>query len=311
MKRHVFCYLLCSLLASSVMFSSPVYAADTQSTSVGGIKVRAIPKNEGKDTHVPKTKEEYVDLNSVGNLPLIGSNSPKKISTKQRWVTKEQAQDISATLGRVVKAHTEKNYGLAKEEMQKLLKKYPENGLFYKWVAIYQNLNKEYLASEETIERLRMMFPLDSEAVRKDPMIRYYEIDNARRSGAEDAAKAYIADLRKDSVSVIKDERIGDLTTRRITEILCAYQELLINNKDYHNVDKQALGKLWGKIPKSEQYQLDNFYGYNIDNLAYIYGVAFNRKDILSHYVENEKLSDDAEVVAQLKHAKQIIRNKY
>ena len=46
---------------------------------------------------------------------------------------------------------------------------------------------------------------------------------------------------------------------------------------------------LWRKIPKIKHCHLDNYFGYNIDELSPIYGNFYRRKDINDAYEERQQ----------------------
>lgn len=277
-------------------------------TDVGNIHIKDEPEEEKK--HIPHTKGyfDYKRLSEVGNIKIAPEPN---LEIKPKKVTTQEAMAITSELNSIVDLQNKKRFEQAKEKMEKLAEVYPENGVFYKWIAIYENMLRDYNNSSLTIEQLKMMFPLSSGTVENDFMIRYYEIDNARNTNTKAITQHMIEELKKDNETKNSSKMIFDIKEKELTDILCQYQTFLLNNPDYKDTDRNELSSLWKRIPKNKQKQLDDFYGYNLDDLTYIYGMAFNRKDLLKEYVEHEKENKDTIIRQQIKNAKKVLFRKY
>ena len=277
---------------------------------VGHLHIKVEPELPEDKRHIPKEAKdyEYKYLQEVGNFKIKAEPS---LQVKPKKITTEEEIKIIDELNKIINCQNKKEYEEALEKMQSLVAQYPENGVFYKWVAIYQNALRDYNESASTIEQLRMMFPLSSNVIEKDFMIRYYEIDNARNTNTKIITQNMINRLKEDNENKNSDKFIYDIKEKDLTDFLCQYQTFLLNNKNYKDVDRKELVDLWEKIPKKHQKSLDDFYGYNIDDLTYIYGRAFNRKDLLKEYVEHEKENKDKIIIQQVKDAKKILYRKY
>ena len=275
---------------------------------VGNIHIKNEPTEKTTHSSVGKGYFDLKKLSEVGNIKIA---SEPNLQIKPKKITTQEAMAINKELNSIVSLQNSKNFSEAKERMTKLVEMYPENGVFYKWTAIYQNMLRDYNNSSSTIEQLRMMFPLSSGTVEKDFMLRYYEIDNTRNTNTKAITQQMIAELLKDNAKRNSNKYISDIKEKDLTKILCQYQTFLLNNPDYKDVDKEELSSLWKKIPKNKQKTLDDFYGYNLDDLTYIYGMAFNRKDLLKEYVEHEKENKDTIIRQQIKNAKKVLFRKY
>lgn len=277
---------------------------------VGHLHIRTEIELPEDKKHVPKESKdyEYKYLEEVGNIKI---SSEPHLQIKPKKITTKEEKEIIEELNVIISCQNKKNYKEALERMKVLANKYPENGVFYKWVAIYENALRNYEESSSVIEQLRMMFPLSQKVIDNDFMIRYYEIDNARNSNSKEVTQKMINQLRTDNEAKKSDKFIYDIKEKDLTNFLCQYQTFLLNNKNYKDVNRKELISLWKQIPKNHQKSLDDFYGYNIDDLTYIYGRAFNRKDLLKTYVEHEKENEDKIIIQQIKDAKKILYRKY
>ena len=283
---------------------------NTIQKDVGNLHIKTDSEIKEEVKHVPKEAKDYKYkyLQEVGNFKIKAEPS---LQVKPKKITTQEEIKILEKLDKIISYQNKKKYKEALEEMKTLVSEYPENGVFYKWVAIYENSLRNYEESSSVIEQLRMMFPLSSNAVDKDFMIRYYEIDNARNTNKKEVAQKLIDQLKADNKVKNSDKIIYDIKEKDLTNFLCQYQTFLLNNKNYKDVDRKELTNLWKQIPKRHQRTLDDFYGYNIDDLTYIYGRAFNRKDLLKEYVEHEKENKNTVIIQQVKDAKKILYSKY
>lgn len=283
---------------------------NTIQKDVGNLHIKTDSEIKEEAKHVPKEAKdyEYKYLQEVGNFKIKAEPS---LQVKPKKITTQEEIKILEKLDKIISYQNKKKYEEALEEMKTLAREYPENGVFYKWVAIYENSLRNYEESSSVIEQLRMMFPLSSNTVDNDFMIRYYEIDNARNTNKKEVAQKLIDQLKTDNQVKNSNKIIYDIKEKDLTNFLCQYQNFLLNNKNYKDVDRKELTNLWKQIPKRHQRTLDDFYGYNIDDLTYIYGRAFNRKDLLKEYVEHEKENKDTIIIQQVKDAKKILYSKY
>ena len=310
-KKALILYSLIFINIFGFISSNVSYAEkNTIQKDVGNLHIKTDSEIKEEAKHVPKEAKdyEYKYLQEVGNFKIKAEPS---LQVKPKKITTQEEIKILEKLDKIISYQNKKKYEEALEEMKTLAREYPENGVFYKWVAIYENSLRNYEESSSVIEQLRMMFPLSSNAVDNDFMIRYYEIDNARNTNKKEVARKLIDQLKTDNQVKNSNKIIYDIKEKDLTNFLCQYQNFLLNNKNYKDVDRKELTNLWKQIPKRHQRTLDDFYGYNIDDLTYIYGRAFNRKDLLKEYVEHEKENKDTIVIQQVKDAKKILYSKY
>ena len=154
MRKNV---LLGTMLAVSVLSSSFAYASDQSSEAqFGFINIR----EEGINL---KASQEAYDMSgeSLGILKI----SPTQIQKIQKETMDEGASDaaqkILSELQSVEEAHRKSDWATAEKIMRVIYTRHPDLPVFGKWVAIYQNRNREYKDSLATIASLREAFPLD------------------------------------------------------------------------------------------------------------------------------------------------------
>ena len=202
-----------------------------------------------------------------------------------------------------------KQYNMAIWNLKLLASQHPEFTTLQKWIGVYQNLNGEYIESESTFETLKLGFPLSNNIIQKDNMIRYYELDNMRHNMymTKEAKLAKVKEF-EDYIDQLENGHVLEgIPESEILDMLCEYQRFLINYESEKFIDHEKLDALWNFVPKEKKDHLDDFYGYNIDELTFIYAKHYNRKDLLKTYVAREKTSTNKAVQEHVREAKQIL----
>lgn len=305
MRKNV---LLGTMLAVSVLSSSFAYASDQSSEAqFGFINIR----EEGINL---KASQEAYDMSgeSLGILKI----SPTQIQKIQKETMDEGASDIAqkilSELQSVEEAHRKSDWATAEKIMRVIYTRHPDLPVFGKWVAIYQNRNREYKDSLATIASLREAFPLDKN-IQNSFLFDYYILDNVR--GMKDYRTAdTILQTMKEKVGVMKNEKTTNngtismiMKNKEIMQTLLAYQELMLYKDATGEIKKDSLDKLWNMIPKNKQRTLDHYAGFDLSELGYIYGITYARKDVLTAYVRQKEYSYDGETINKIRTAKKVI----
>lgn len=305
MRKNV---LLGTMLAVSVLSSSFAYASDQSSEAqFGFINIR----EEGINL---KTSQEAYDMSgkSLGILKI----SPTQIQKIQKETMDEGASDaaqkILSELQSVEEAHRKSDWATAEKIMRVIYTRHPDLPVFGKWVAIYQNRNREYKDSLATIASLREAFPLDKN-IQNSFLFDYYILDNVR--GMKDYRTAdTILQIMKEKVGVMKNEKTTNngtismiMKNKELMQTLLAYQELMLYKDATGEIKKDSLDKLWNMIPKNKQRTLDHYAGFDLSELGYIYGITYARKDVLTAYVRQKEYSYDGETINKIRTAKKVI----
>lgn len=305
MRKNV---LLGTMLAVSVLSSSFAYASDQSSEAqFGFINIR----EEGINL---KASQEAYDMSgeSLGILKI----SPTQIQKIQKETMDEGASDaaqkILSELQSVEEAHRKSDWATAEKIMRVIYTRHPDLPVFGKWVAIYQNRNREYKDSLATIASLREAFPLDKN-IQNSFLFDYYILDNVR--GMKDYRTAdTILQTMKEKVGVMKNEKTTNngtismiMKNKELMQTLLAYQELMLYKDATGEIKKDSLDKLWNMIPKNKQRTLDHYAGFDLSELGYIYGITYARKDVLTAYVRQKEYSYDGETINKIRTAKKVI----
>lgn len=305
MRKNV---LLGTMLAVSVLSSSFAYASDQSSEAqFGFINIR----EEGINL---KASQEAYDMSgeSLGILKL----SPTQIQKIQKETMDEGASDaaqkILSELQSVEEAHRKSDWATAEKIMRVIYTRHPDLPVFGKWVAIYQNRNREYKDSLATIASLREAFPLDKN-IQNSFLFDYYILDNVR--GMKDYRTAdTILQTMKEKVGVMKNEKTTNngtismiMKNKELMQTLLVYQELMLYKDATGEIKKDSLDKLWNMIPKNKQRTLDHYAGFDLSELGYIYGITYARKDVLTAYVRQKEYSYDGETINKIRTAKKVI----
>lgn len=300
--------LLGTMLAVSVLSSSFAYASEQSSEAqFGFINIR----EEGINL---KTSQEAYDMSgeSLGILKISPTQIQKVQEEARDEGVSDAAQKILSELQSVEEAHKKGDWETAEKVMRAIYTRHPDLPVFGKWMAIYQNRNREYKDSLVTIASLREAFPLDK-SIQNSFLFDYYILDNVR--GMKDYRTAdTILQTMKEKVAVIKNEKTtsnGTLSmvmkNKELMQTLLAYQELMLYKDATGEIKKDSLDNLWNRIPKNKQRTLDHYAGFDLSELGYIYGITYARKDVLNAYVRQKEYSYDGETINKIRTAKKVI----
>lgn len=300
--------LLGTMLVVSVLSSSFAYASEQSSEAqFGFINIR----EEGINL---KTSQEAYDMSgeSLGILKISPTQIQKVQEEARNEGVSDAAQKILSELQSVEEAHKKGDWETAEKVMRAIYTRHPDLPVFGKWMAIYQNRNREYKDSLATIASLREAFPLDK-SIQNSFLFDYYILDNVR--GMKDYRTAdTILHTMKEKVAVMKSEKITsngtlsmEMKNKELMQTLLAYQELMLYKDATGEIKKDSLDNLWNRIPKDKQRTLDHYAGFDLSELGYIYGITYARKDVLNAYVRQKEYSYDGETINKIRTAKKVI----
>lgn len=274
------------------------------------------PSNDMNSQSSAETSNSIDDvLRNIGflNLALNGKTQPDAPTQ----TPSQEAEKVLSKLRIIASNQQEKKFNECLLEMKALSKEYPESAIFRKWLGIYYNANGLNQESNDEFGNLLYMFPLDK-TLWDDVAIQYYFADNYRKLKDFKNAELTIRNVLEKIDSETQAEKTNVKTYHNmflkrpdLVKFLFKYQQLLLEEEETKTIDKEKLDELWALIPKEDYKILDNYYGFNLSNLEYIYGRFYNRKDILRNYVEHEGKTTDKETSQKVMEAKTIISNKY
>lgn len=256
----------------------------------------------------------------------------------------ETAKQIQERLENISEMTGKNDFKTALAEMKKLSLEYPEFLLFRKWIAVYQNRLGQFKESLETIHSIHYDYPFspiyrdsspsgkekkDVDLQKTELMLLYYEIDDYRRlkqykdfESSMEKFKTLISSIQMENKKLLEEvddkgntetieKKVQTILPTDLYEILYDYQSLMKGYDTTKEIKQNDLYTLWKKIPKGKSYQLNKFYGYNLDDLGYLFGKRFNRKDVLVRYVKNENWSDEKDTIKKVQDAKSILLQSY
>ena len=305
------CSVLCSM--SSFAYANP----QDENLNIGGFHVRDNPiiekKAEDIDLEKVKQKEAAVNKNKVGNMNVaqfvLGEQKKHKAPDTKEII------ELKQKLVSVVDMANSKQYHTASLAMRQLVNEHPELITLPKWAGVYANLAGEYDSSREILNKLKLQFPLSESKINKDFMIRYYEIDNLRNLEGVNQEEIInqINQTRLDLKNTDQTElkNFSGLPEEMLIEFLLDYQQFLVLSQNGENIESTKLDALWAKLSPNVKNNLDDFYGYDIDNLTYLYATHYNRKDLLEVYIKHNEKASNQDTIKKVKRAKSILAQKY
>ena len=276
-----------SLAAALLLLqASPAVLASESNTALGNITIKSVPTKSEEEKAIDSILRQRDETNMgklvIANDIISGAHKNKKKDSPE-------IARIKTHLAEVIQAMNGKDYEKGLVVMKHLHAEHPESRVILKWLGIYQNWAGEYADSAESFEKLRFSYSLSSEKFDKDFMVKFYETDNARHLGTD--VKSSLDEL-KDLAEKQEDFMIGGIRNRELASTLAEYQQFMVETdcgKTLTPTDSKALDKLWKRIPKQKQAHLDNYFGYNIDELTPIYAEFYRRKDLVNAYEERAK----------------------
>lgn len=272
--------------APLTVLSAPSKSSNASSGGVGMISVMRAPAPTVEDEALGRIMQQVIREN-MGRLVVADDI----ISPNRRHKKTDSAEiaRVKGKLAEAIEAANKQDYDKAIIIMKHLQTEHPESAVLLKWIGVYQNWAKDYSASQDTFDRLKSMFPLSSDEIEGDFMTAYYEVDNARHLGLDIRNKLpALEELAKKQ----ENFNLGPITRRDILESLVEFQKFMAATDEGRMLtptDSKALDELWKKIPKVKHCHLDNYFGYNIDELSPIYGNFYRRKDINDAYKERQQ----------------------
>ena len=306
-------YILLPCLAVFTLMPLTIgYTADA-TNNVGDIHIRDNPKIEMPKTAVDLEKvrkREIAEASTyVGNIQIVQDVLRDK--KKHKKVDSKEILELKSHLLDVIELGNKKRYNQAVLVMDELIRQHPETLTLYKWAAVYANLAGNYDDSKYRFDDMRLRFPLSKDRIDEDLMIRYYEIDNARHSPYSDKGTLLQKiELEKESLQKIPDTQFKNLngvSEKDIMSFLMDYQKFLIVSGDGSDIESSDIDSLWSRLAVKKQSSLDDFYGFDIDQLTYLYAKYYNRKDLMEVYLIHNAEAENENIIKQVKTIKSLL----
>jgi hypothetical protein len=219
----------------------------------------------------------------MGKINIANEIISEAIRKNKKPDSKEVVR-IKQQLAEAIEAANDQNFGKALTIMECLHAEHPESRSIQKWLGIYQNWAGHYEESQESLQEYRTSFPLNPEVADKDFMLMYYDVDNARHLTGVSAEKLDALKALAEKQDVFS---IGELNYNQVARSLADFQRFMVETNrgaTLTRTDSKALDDLWRQIPKTKRAHLDNYFGYNIDELTPIYANFYHRKDLTNAY---------------------------
>lgn len=247
-----------------------------------------------------KIKEIKQQENNIINEDLGFIKVYKDIieKTKPQKKYSEETLFVLDKIKEVEDFYNNTEYVKAQQRLEYLCSNYPSVLLFQKWnVFLLNKINKP----EQSLEKLNTLY-LDSPLMEKDFFYYYYLIDNNKKLGNYEIAEKHL--------NLLKESIPNNKTTNNL-ELIYNYQVNSLQYYQTNTIDKNNIYDLWQSIPKKNIAYLNNYYGFDLSDLMYLYGVNFNKRDLLQKYVDIKKgdLNDNEKL--NIKQAQNILSEKY
>ncbi|MGN8833069.1 hypothetical protein ACTNDZ_11060 [Selenomonas montiformis] len=308
-KKYIF---LSCLAIFTFMPMSMGYTAE-KTNNVGDIHIRDNPKIEMPKTAVDlenvKKREMTEANNHVGGIQIFQDVLRDK--KRHKKVDSQEVLNLKTRLLDVIELGNKKRYDQAVMIMDELIRQHPETMTLYKWAAVYANLAGDYDDSKYRFDDMRLQFPLSKDQIDADLMIRYYEIDNARHSPylskenllqKIEQEKQYLQNIPDTQYKNLKGE-----SEKNIMLFLMDYQRFLLISDDGAYIESSDIDSLWSRLAVKKQTSLDDFYGFDIDQLTFLYAKHYNRKDLMEVYLAHNAETTNQNIIKQIKTVKSLL----
>ena len=277
-----------ALAALVLMQSVPAFAATpafatTTNTGVGRLIIKEAPTPTAEELALssistPTKKPNMGKINIADEIiDEVFRKSKKKDSKEVVRVKKQLAEAIEAA--------NDFDYDKTLTIMKHLHVEHPESRVLIKWLGVYQNWNGQYEESLATFDEWRDSYPLAVELADEDFMVAYYITDNRRHLGFD--VDDNIAALKKLAEKERELVLTGGMSRKALAQTLVDYQKFMVESDcglKLKPTDSKILDDLWKQIPKTKQAHLDNYFGYNIDELTPVYATFYRRSDLMEEY---------------------------
>ena len=292
-------------IAAALMLAqlTPVYAATTApSLTVGNIAIRETPPPTAEEIALNSIRQQRQNKKNMGNIN-IADDIITSLARGKKPDTPELAR-IKRQLAEAIEAANDQYFEKALTIMAHLHVEHPESRAVLKWLGVYQNWAGKYTDSNNSFEELSASYPLNPEELKEDFMVAYHIFDNARHLGVATQPQL---DALQELAEKQGAYKLGGRTYKEVAKTLAAYQKFMVETdcgKKLTPTDSKALDELWKMIPKNKQAHLDNYFGYNIDELTSIYSSFYHRKDLAEVYNERRKLYEKHIIESEVKEDK-------
>lgn len=281
-KKGKLCVAAAVLTGLAMAQATPFVSA----SPVGRLTVKEAPAPTAEEIALSSVNRLRPEKN-MGKINIADDIISDVIRHSQKKDSAEVVR-VKTQLADAIEAANDQYFDKSVTILKHLHKEHPESRSIQKWLAIYQNWAGQYEDSEETLDSLKSSYTLSQEALDNDFMTAYYTVDNHRHLGYDITKEIEALKAFAEKQYSIPLESIDYAV---LTKSLASYQEFMFksqNGATLTHADSKNLDDLWRMIPKQKQAHLDNYYGYNIDELTPVYASFYNRKDLTNAYEQRQ-----------------------
>ena len=273
-------------MLSALLICSPVYADEEQfnDKGVGLIGVREL--------HPPEKEIEDPDV--LGFIRVPGDIVQPKPGTPT-----EEGDKISAMLQKATNPTKLHDYAAALNIIETVRASHPEIPMLWSWRAIYLDLLGQYEESLNAWDERERLFPFEEPGLERE----YYRADALFNTGKHELGRKMVDDalekIKTGDTQIFSRKEMGAAAKN-------AFTFLKIKMQDERTAEE--IEALWDAIPRDERDGLGNYYGFNLAELWYWYGSAFDRPQHIKKFIDTERRSENEQTIKVLQAA---LREEY
>lgn len=255
------------------------------------------PNIEKKD---PVIKNDPINIINIYQEGTIVKEKPEQWS--------EEAKKLHFQLQKINNNQKNLEFDIALEQINELLKQYPDNSILIKWKGIYENRSLLYEQSNDTFDSLLKTFPEDK-TLHDGLDIKFFQADNFYRQKEYNKAKRIVEDvLSKEFNMTINPQKQTFASLQEnngeVFKTAFMFLDLMINKDVTGDIDENKMNDVWNRFVPEQYPHLVNYYAMDLSDLLYEYGMFYNRKDVLKIYVDRKEKASDKETVKKVQLAK-------
>lgn len=281
-RNAAFLATLIAIPMSATVYANPLEMGHLKISELPAMTASASVFADVAEVSKPEEKKK-----NMGNI-----NIANDIILSIRREDPAEVVRVKTQLASAIEYANRQQYDKAISILETLKEEHTESRAIVKWLGIYQNWDGQYTQSVETLEDYISSYPLEDH---REFIVAYYMIDNSRHLGID--IKPLLAPLSDMAEKESATRGVNSIFSMKdLSKTLVNYQKFLVETdygKTLKPTDSKALDDLWHSIPKEKYQHLDNYYGYNIDELTPIYANFYHRKDLETAYAERTKQRAD------------------
>lgn len=257
-----------------------------------------IKPNIEKET--PVIKNDPVNIINIYQGGTIVKEKPEQWS--------EEAKKVYSELQKIDTNQKNMNFYIALEQVNELLKEYPDNSILMKWKGIYENRNLLYEQSNDTFDNLLKTFPEDK-TLHNGLDIKFFQADNFYHQKEYNKAKDIVASALAKKFNVTTNPQKNTFASLQenngeVFRTAFLFLDLMIDKDITGNINEVKMNEVWQRFSPNQYPHLANYYAMDLSDLLYEYGMFYNRKDVLKIYVDRKEKASDKETIKKVQLAK-------